>query len=358
MTLKNKKEKRPLTKKRKILYSALGGIFAFLILLNVPLPYYLEMPGSADSLNDIVEVNGKKDTTPGSLNMTTVGVMQTNGATFIAGHLNPFMEVVSKKEMFGGVNSKEYDMMQKYYLETSQNNAQMMALKKANIPYEMTFKGIYVMDVMPGSNFEGKLEPGDLITAVDGQQFQNSQGFIDYIRGKKVGDTLKVTFERGDKKDQTVTGKLKVFEDNKRPSIGIHLIDHTALTVPDYKIEFKLENVGGPSAGMMFTLELYSMLAHQDLKKGRKIAGTGTMEMDGTIGRIGGIDKKVYAANKAGMEIFLAPDDTIEKEVKEKYPELKSNYEEAKAAAKKLKSKMKIVPVKTLDDAIKYLEEN
>lgn len=74
------------------------------------------------------------------------------------------------------------------------------------------------------------------------------------------------------------------------------------------------------------------------------------------MGRIGGIDKKVASADEAGMNIFFAPDDMISEEVKKENPDIKTNYEEAKAAAKKLNTSMKIVPVKTVQDALEYLE--
>jgi PDZ domain-containing protein len=108
---------------------------------------------------------------------------------------------------------------------------------------------------------------------------------------------------------------------------------------------------------MMFTLEIYSQLTGQDLTKGREIAGTGTIEKDGKIGRIGGIDKKIATASRNGAQIFLAPDDEVTPEMKKVEPGVKSNYQEALAAAKKLNTKMKIVPVKTVQDAIDYLKE-
>ncbi|MFR3047322.1 MAG: S16 family serine protease, partial [Enterococcus faecium] len=111
------------------------------------------------------------------------------------------------------------------------------------------------------------------------------------------------------------------------------------------------------AAGLMFTLEIYEQVTGKNLRHGKQIAGTGTINSEGEVGRIGGIDKKVASADKAGVEIFFAPDDTISDDVKKEYPEIKTNYEEAKAAAKKLNSSMKIVPVKTVQEALDYLEK-
>lgn len=106
--------------------------------------------------------------------------------------------------------------------------------------------------------------------------------------------------------------------------------------------------IGGPSAGLMFTLEIYNQLVEEDLTKGHEIAGTGTINEKGEIGPIGGIQQKVVAASDAGAEVFFAPN--------EKGAE-KSNYKDALEAAKDIKTKMKIVPVDTLDDALTYLEK-
>lgn len=125
----------------------------------------------------------------------------------------------------------------------------------------------------------------------------------------------------------------------------------------DPKVNIKTEEIGGPSAGLMFTLELMNRLLDVDLTKGYNIAGTGEMLEDGSVGRIGGIDFKVIAADNQDIEIFFAPDDELPAEVKKKNPQLLSNYEEAKATAEKIGTKMKIVPVKTVDDALVYLEK-
>ena len=107
----------------------------------------------------------------------------------------------------------------------------------------------------------------------------------------------------------------------------------------------------------MFTLEIIDQLTKGDLTKGYNIAGTGEMLENGDVGRIGGIDKKVIAADDAGVEIFFAPDDTLPEEVKKKYPRIQSNYQEAVKEAKKIGTAMKIVPVKNVDDALNYLEK-
>ena len=107
----------------------------------------------------------------------------------------------------------------------------------------------------------------------------------------------------------------------------------------------------------MFTLEIYNQLTDKNLKQGRIVAGTGTMNEKGEVGRIGGVDKKLVAAVRAGATIFLAPDDEITDEMREKNPNILSNYEEAKQTAEKIKSNIQVYPVKKFEDAVKILEK-
>lgn len=107
----------------------------------------------------------------------------------------------------------------------------------------------------------------------------------------------------------------------------------------------------------MFTLAIYDQVSGQDLKAGRKIAGTGTIEKDGAVGDIGGAYLKVKSAADSGADIFFVPNNLVTKEMKKADPDAKTNYQEAKEAAEKLGTKMKIVPVKTAQEAIDYLKK-
>jgi Lon-like protease len=141
-----------------------------------------------------------------------------------------------------------------------------------------------------------------------------------------------------------------------RAGLGISFAEDKEITTTP-EVNIKADDIGGPSAGLMFTLEILNQLMDEDLTKGYNVAGTGTMEETGEVGRIGGIDLKVIAAHEADIEIFFAPDDEVPEEVLKNNPSLRSNYLEAKEMAEKIGTKMKIVPVKTVDDALAYLEE-
>lgn len=319
----------------------------------LPVPYYIEGPGTTENLKNFIKVDGQEDQQSGAFYLTTVSIRQATGLRALQAYFNSYEDIVSREELMGTSTSEEYNQIQRYYMESSQNMAIEQALKLAKKPYEMTYKGVYVMSLQPNSAFNGKLKVGDTVTGVDGQTFKDSASFMEYVKKQKVGQTVTVSYLR-DGKTAEASGKLVELAGEKKPGIGISLVDHTEVdsSVP---IQVDAGSIGGPSAGLMFTLEIYSQLMNQDLRKGHEIAGTGTMSSDGTVGRIGGIDKKIVTANNEGAEIFFAPDDTITDEMRQAEPGIESNYETAKKTAEKIDSKMKIVPVKTVQDALYYL---
>ncbi|MGX7418556.1 SepM family pheromone-processing serine protease [Carnobacterium gallinarum] len=333
-------------------------IVVLLLILGVviPIPYYIEAPGAAVHLNELVTVNNKLDDEKGSFMLTTVSIRQATPLTYFMRFL-PFHEGLSKNDLYGDTTStREFNNLQDYYMTSSVNSAIELAYKTAGAEYQQNYKGVYVMSVIENSKFKGKLEPGDTIVSLDGNSFKSSQEFIDYVKEKKVGTTIQVVYRR-DGKENTVSAPLIKLETDKKAGLGISLVDDTEITTT-IPVKVNTDEIGGPSAGLMFSLEIYSQLKGVNLRNGRQIAGTGTITSDGEVGRIGGIDKKVVAADKEGATVFFAPNDTIDPKIKKKYPELKTNYQEAQEAAKKIKTDMKIIPVKTFQDAIDYLEKN
>ncbi|MGC6767620.1 SepM family pheromone-processing serine protease [Enterococcus sp. LJL51] len=343
------------TKKKPSFKRFIPYIFLVLLalILIVPIPYYIEGPGSTENLKDFVTVDGKKDKEDGGFYLTTVSVRKATLVSALFSQFSDFSELISKEELMGTSSSKEYQQIQKYYMESSQNAAVAQALSLAGKEYELKFDGVYVMTIEKESDFYGKIDIGDIVTGVDGKTFENSEDLVEYIKSQKVGQTVNVSFLH-DGKEQEAEGKLMELSTDKKPGIGISLIDHTEI---DASVPVKIDagSIGGPSAGLMFTLEIYELLTQQGIRKGHQIAGTGTINSEGIVGRIGGIDKKIATASASGAEIFFAPDDEISDEVKKENPDIKTNYEEAVAAAKKLDTKMKIVPVKTVQDALDYL---
>lgn len=335
-----------------------GGIFIFIIVVAfffTPTGYYLEVPGSAEDTSQFVKVNGKQDKKKGSLLLTTVGIVSGTPFTLLKSLGNNFETIYSQQDLMGDENSQQYFQVQKYYMQSAQNSAIQAAYTKAHKSFTKQYLGVYMMDVMDNSDFKNKLEVGDTITSINNYHFKSSNQFIKYVKKLNKKATVRINFTRNGKK-KSATGKLVKLTGTKRHGLGITLTDNTKATGnPPTKID--AGDIGGPSAGLMFTLQVYSQISKQNLKNGRTIAGTGTISPDGTVGPIGGIEKKVYAASAMGATIFFAPNDPVTKEIKKYDPGYVNNYNLAKRAAKKIHTKMKIVPVKNLDDAINYLEK-
>lgn len=325
----------------------------FYVLFFFRLPYYIEKPGSLFSLDEMVEVDNEFTDEPGDFYITTVGIQKTTPITLLSSLL-PYRDLVKETDLFGESNDAEtYNKIQEYYMQSSINNAIKVAFDAADKDYTFEYEGVYVLQVKKESSFSPALKVGDTVKAVDSQQFQSSQEFVTYIANKDIGDEVLLEIER-EQEEFELSGALVELETGIA-GIGIGLVDKTTL-VTEPTVAIHSADIGGPSAGLMFALEIYNKLVAEDIRGTYEIAGTGTIEVDGTVGRIGGIEKKVVAADKAGAEYFFAPNDDISAEIKKIKPTIQSNYQAAVATAEKINSKMEIIPVQTIYDAISFLE--
>ncbi|WP_428908754.1 SepM family pheromone-processing serine protease [Niallia sp. Krafla_26] len=312
------------------------------------LPYYISKPGIAKELAPIIEVEDGYDES-GSFMLTTVRMGRANIYSYILARFNQYHEIFPIEQIRAeDETEEEYSVRQLYLMDSSKYNAIEVAYKKAGYPIKYQHNGVYVLNVVKGMPAEDRLKPGDRIFKVDGNEFQSSAEFMDYISQKTAGEQLTLTVERNHKLHETSL-KLDVFNDEENKGkigIGIGLVDDKELIVePDVTVNSK--EIGGPSAGFMFSLEIYNQLVEEDLTRGYHIAGTGTISSNGEVGEIGGIQLKVIAADKAGAEIFLAPNQNGTKD---------SNYQDALKTAKDINTDMKIVPIDTFEEAVKYLE--
>jgi len=342
--------------KKFILPTVIGVTIAFFIAaLYVRLPYYIEVPGGAEDVRQVLLVDNKADKEAGSYNFVTVGVEQATFAHLVYAWLTPFTDIYSAKDMTGGSTDEEFNRINQFYMETSQNMAKYQGLTTAGKEIKMDYLGVYVLQVADNSTFKGVLNIADTVTGVNDKTFESSEELVKYVNSQKLGDRVKVTFQE-DGQEKSATGKIIKLENGKN-GIGIGLIDRTEVS-SSIPITFSTEGIGGPSAGLMFSLAIYTQLADPTLRDGRDIAGTGSISREGEVGEIGGIDKKVVSAAQSGADIFFAPNNELTEEEKKLSPNGKNNYQTALETAKKIKTDMKIVPVKTLQDAIDYLKKN
>ncbi|MGF9965628.1 SepM family pheromone-processing serine protease [Bacillus rhizoplanae] len=334
-------------KKFRYLYALLIGVIVAMLVVFVPLPYYITKPGMAEKLEPYVQVEGGNKE-KGDFMLVTVSMGRANVVNFLSAKFNKYAEILKTEEILQkGESDEEYQFRQVYAMKDSQDAAIYNAYKRANSPVSFENQGVIVAGIADGMPAAEKLKLGDRIVAVDGQPFQTAEQFIAYMKTKKQNDEVNIKYvrDKDEKEDKFVLKPIP--EDKSRAGIGVSIITDKKLTVsPNVKID--AHKIGGPSAGLMFTLEIYNQLVKEDITKGHEIAGTGTINEKGEIGPIGGISQKVVAANNAGAEVFFAPNEKGAKN---------SNYKEAVKTAKDINTKMKIIPVDTLDDALAYLDK-
>lgn len=341
---------------KKLLISTVVFLI-FIFLLFFKLEYYVMKPGSAYDVSEFVHVVDGDKNDEGNFNLMTVAMTHATPLSYFIAKFKEYEDIIPIEEVFYEKEvEEEYNARQLDYMSQSQFNALYVAFSKAKLPYTISYNGVKVLNVLEGGASDGKIKTNDEIVEIDGKVIKRANDLTNRLNSKKENDEVKLVIKRDDElKD--VTLKLKPIPGNdKKVGLGITYSEKkTIQTEP--KVKINTEKIGGPSAGLMMTLEILNQLVDEDISKGYDIAGTGEINEDGTVGRIGGVDKKVVAASKSGKEIFFVPDDEIDKKLLKKYPDLKSNYEEALETAKKIGTDMKIVPVKTLQDALDYLEK-
>jgi PDZ domain-containing protein len=323
-------------------------IFALAILMYLPTPYYVTRPGSAIELAPMIEVEGGKKDEAGAFMLTTVRFGEANPFWYLYAKLSPDAELIDKEQVLNhGETNEEFNQRELAVMENSQKIAEAVAFQLAGYDVKIEKQGVWVMGTLENMPAKNVLQVGDVITAVDGKKTPETKDLLHYFAKKRAGDTVEVTILRDGK---TVKKKLTLAKlpDSAVPGIGIRPDNKLRIVVPK-KVTIASRGIGGPSAGLMMTLEMYDQLNKEiDLTRGYRVAGTGTISADGTVGRIGGINHKVIAADQAGAEIFFAPDDQTEG--------LVSNYQEALETAKRIGTSMRVVPVKTVNDALAFLK--
>lgn len=327
--------------------------FAVIIVVSIvalwPTDYFIESPGRAFEVGQFMKT---KDNKPDNLYMVTVSVTSRPATVlqYLWSYTQKFDSRIPSSQLLGNQTSSQYEELQNWYMETSQQNAIYYAAKKAGLKPKLKYLGVYVMDIQKNSSFKNKLQIGDTVLGANGHLFHSTKQMQDYLNSQKAGSKVTLLVIRNDTK-RKFTGKIVKLDNSNRSGIGIQLVEHVEVkTKPSLSIN--AGDIGGPSAGLMFSLESYQIFTHKNLSKNHKIAGTGTIDPTGKVGIIGGVDKKVVAANKEGAEVFFAPTDSTGVKRSE------TNYEVAKRTAKQIHSKMKIVPVTNFDDALNYLQKH
>lgn len=304
-------------------------------------PYMINQPGTAEEVKPIVSIKSGDKEEKGAFMLTTVSVSYANLWMLAISPFNKDAEVVRKEP---DRNDAEYETEQRYYMSSSQSSAVMAAYRKAGVKYDVVSQYVFIIGLSKESEPKGNFRSGDIIRTVNGQPVKRFEDLAPSLQGKKPGDIVPVQLSRDGKtvEEQVELVQIVDAEGIRKAGLGVSVGEVLKVEAADKakEVTFADTEIGGPSAGLMFTLEIYNQLTPGDLTKGHRIAGTGTISEDGTVGPIGGVQFKIVAAEREKAEIFFVPE---------------ANYKDAKAKAEKIGSKMELVPVKKLDDALNYL---
>lgn len=308
------------------------------IAIFVPIPIiYVYLPGPVTDAEDLVEVSGEQTySSEGSLYMTTVSVDTT--VTFIElviAAVDRSQAVVMRDDVTRGQTLEELREEQNAQMDQSQVDARQVALTTLGFG-QPEGKGAKVLATITGSPADGVLLPDDVIVEIDGQEIRTTCDVGQAIADKDTGDEISITVMRNGQKRSFDLELVPNPQDGSPTFIGVHMATVDFDFQPGVDVDFKTGEIAGPSAGLILSLALYDRLTPDDLTAGHRIAGTGTLDCDGGVGPIGGIQQKVAGAQAKGAEYFLAP---------------MSNVEEARQAA----GEIEIVPVATFADALEYL---
>jgi PDZ domain-containing protein len=296
--------------------ASLVGVFVLIALgalsTMVGLPYVVLKPGPAQNTlgklegKDLYSISGAPTyPTTGALDFTTVRVQGGPGIRVtvwevLRAALDPSQAVVKEDLYFPkGVTEKQVEEETTAEMVDSQQEAIAVALKETG--HKVT-QHVMVAQVAKDAPSAALLKAGDEITAVDGKRVTGTAVVRDGITAHKPGETVALTLLRD---GRTVQVQARTRDSGGRTTVGVFLGVKFDFPVT---VKFNLGDVGGPSAGTMFSLGLYDTLTPGALTGGMRIAGTGTMDFDTEqVGPIGGIQQKLYGARAAGARWFLAP---------------------------------------------------
>lgn len=317
--------------KNKIIYVLIIIIVA---LLFTPLPFYLTGPGGITDVNDRIEIsNGVLEKTFYS---TYISEYEGNMFLYLYSKINHKMEVFSSSDYLMPGETYEDELTRgKIMFENSLDNALLAAYNLADMKYSITNQRVYI--IYREENVVDKFQVGDIILKVNDFDIKSEDDISLALENVSINDEVTITLLRDNKK---IDVKTIVNDYYGEKIIGIYvMLDYDIISSP--AVSFNREkNEYGPSGGLMDALSIYYTITNKKIDL--KIAGTGTIEEDGTVGSIGGATQKVFSVDGKKVDIFFVPDG--------------DNYIEALRAAKGNKIKLNIVPVKSLEEAIDYID--
>ncbi len=307
-------------------------------ILQINVNYYIITGGGISNVSSRIKVE-EKYKGKGSFNISYVTELQGTVFSYLVSYLIPSWERESADLYKYSTNEsiEDIEFRSDLDLKVASNTAIYWAYTLAKKEVEEQSSNLYV--ITSYENYKNPLQVGDEIISIDGNEYKTVQEYRDYFQTKQKGDTVSINIIRNNKK-QTLETSLYEEDDYRILGVGLQKLSKYK-TIPEVTIQFK-KSESGPSGGLITTLEIYNQLTKKDITKGYKIAGTGTIEEDGTIGQIGGVEHKILGASSAKADYFILPNG--------------ENYKDALKYCKEKKLKIKLIAVDSIEDAIEKLE--
>ncbi|NMP22987.1 PDZ domain-containing protein [Sulfobacillus harzensis] len=295
-------------------------------------------PGITGDLSQMIQVKDGHSPGPGKLLMVAVNVGTVSEFGYLVGHFNPTVEFVPEKVALGGLSMNQYIQYNNSLMSQSQWSAEVAGEKLAGLPAKVvTIPGALVVGVLKTGPAAGHLKPGDLITKIGPYPISTASATVvrKVMKNFKVGEIVNVTVKRGGQ-TLVIPVKLGRIKSDPDPAFGVLLAPLQKPVIPR-PVTVHAKGIGGPSAGMMFALEIYDQITGRNIAHGKIVAGTGEILPNGQVEQIGGVAQKVVTVYRAGARIFVVP---------------QANYAKAEGMAKRLHLNIKIFPVKNVQQAL------
>lgn len=335
-----------------VLWWVAGPLLAVLVgaisvVLARPAPYIALTPGSARAVEPLVTVSAPAEgpepdidrsaADDDGLLFVTVSVRRPSGIEALARLLDATNEIVPTKIIDGNQSEEENRTFNLQLMTNSKDKAAKVALERAGYHVKVTSTGAVVVDLIPGYPVADVLTPGDTIVDADGTAISSVDDLVSVIAGHQPGDRLSLTVESfrtdGSRK---VSAEVATNPETGKAQLGVTLQNRPSYEFP-FDVSIDSGDVGGPSAGLAFTLAILDRLTPGDLTGPEPVAVTGTIELDGTVGPVGGVAQKTEAAIRAGAKLFIVPVD------------------EFADATEVARGRLEVRQVTTVDDAIAAL---
>ena len=314
-------------------YKFIITLILILLTFNIQFPYYIDAPGGISNISSKIEMEGYPE--EGSFNLVYVKEYNATIPTLLISLFNKDYKILKKEEvLLNNEDNKDYELRDKIFLKESISNAIYVANKYANKKINIISTSLFVTYI--DNIAETNLTVGDEIVSVNGIEVKTKLDVSNIIDDLNIGDKLSIKLKNGNQK----YAYIKELNEEKRIGILLNSINEYETQTNIY-VKNK-NNESGSSGGLATALYIYNKLVKEDITNGLKIVVTGTIDLDGNVGSIGGIEYKLKSAVKNKADLFIVPKD--------------ENYYEVKKLKKENNYDIKIVGVSTFEEVINYLK--